>query len=111
MAKSILNTKTYSYAYTIFLFIIGGGIASIALLFNQQFHVSISVASLFSPTGARVTVGGVRIKHWMIGVLLMVFALAMVLKSSKSANLKELGVLILGSGAVLFGDELITNDF
>ena len=109
--QQFLSTRAYSAAYISFLFIIGSGLGALALVVNQQFHVSISVASLFSPTGARVVVGGVRIKHWMLGILLMILATGMILKDSKSAPIKEFGILILGTGAVLFGDELITNDF
>ena len=105
--QQFLSTRAYSAAYISFLFIIGSGLGALALLVNQQFHVSISVASLFSPTGAQLSVAGFRLKHWVTGLLIAIIGAGMFLKRSKMATINELGLVFIGIGFVLTADEYL----
>lgn len=89
----------------LFLIVVGLVIGWVSLSLNQLFPYQYSIASLVSPTGAQVTLGGFRIKHWVVGIFLSGFAFLSYTTSPKKSLLKQAGLVILGSGIFLVVDE------
>lgn len=89
----------------ILLFILGTGVAYFSLIINQQFSISMNIASILSPTGAQVSVSGFRIKHWVVGVF-FVFISTLISSSTKKYDLaKQSSFVMLGIGTMLIIDE------
>lgn len=89
----------------IYLVVIGLCIGWISLSVNQLLPYQFSIASLISPTGAQVTVGGFRIKHWIVGIFLTVFAFLSYITAPKKSLLKSAGLVMVGTGVFLIVDE------
>ena len=79
-------------------FIYGVSIAIICLIIWNLIGQIELTFSIFSPTGPIVTIGGTRVKHWLIGIVIMVFA-----PFIKNAKLMS---FLLGFGLMLFIDEV-----
>lgn len=91
--------------HPLFLFGIGALIGGASLIFNQYFGVSMTVASLLSPTGAQTTIYGLRIKHWAVG-LSLIFLGVIINKSQKKYDIiKQISFVVLGIGFLLMIDE------
>ena len=87
------------------LLVIGMGIAYGSLLINQQFPITLSLASMLSPTGAKVLVGGFRIKHWLVGVIVLVGGILAYFTEDKHSLTKQIGTVLIGIGTLLIIDE------
>lgn len=94
------------YLFTIFLVLIGATISIVLLHFNQQLSGTLSIASMISPTGARVEVSGARIKHWMVGILLCITSIIFYVSKLDIPHIKYLSTIAFASGFTLFADEL-----
>lgn len=84
------------------------GIAYGSLLINQEFHVTLSLASMLSPTGAKVTVGGFRVKHWVVGAIIGIVGVLAYFIEDKHTTTKAVGMLMIGAGILLVLDEYET---
>lgn len=87
------------------LLVIGMGIAYISLLVNQEFQVTLSLASILSPTGAKVAIGGFRIKHWLVGMIVGVIGIMAYFTEENHNATKAIGMLMAGAGLLLVFDE------
>lgn len=87
------------------LLVIGMGVAWVSLLVNQEYQVTLSLASMLSPTGAKVLVGGFRIKHWLVGVIVGVVGVLAYFTENKHTTTKAFGVIMTGAGILLILDE------
>ncbi|MCJ7617353.1 MAG: hypothetical protein MUO43_12540 [Desulfobacterales bacterium] len=87
-----------------YLVVIGAVLGYLSLSLNQLIPFQFSIASLLSPTGAQVTIAGLRIKHWVSGIFVAVLGF-MSYKSSKNATLKDIGLVMVSFGAFLVFDE------
>lgn len=79
--------------------------AAFMLQVNQLFPIKVHLASLLSPTGAQVTVSGARIKHWVVGIFVLIFGVAVYFKNRTTPWLRDIGVSISSSGQFLILDE------
>ncbi len=93
--------KALSISSTLPFFGIGVMLAVLGLSLNQQFPFQIQLASLLSPTGAQVTLAGWRIKHWLVGFVIIFFSIFIIL----DRNTEKLGIIALGAGTALVVDE------
>lgn len=71
----------------------------ILLLLNNMISFNIYLFSILSPQGMRFYMFGVRIKHWFIGLILIVVGLFFRDEDPRS-------YFLIGLGLVLFVDEL-----
>ena len=94
-----------SYLTMLTMFALGLGSGALCLFLWNYFTggVRISLLSLLSPEGGQVYVAGIRIKHWVLGVWLMLAGALTLRKSS-------VGAYLLGFGSALLLDELLTGD-
>lgn len=90
---------------SILIFGAGAVIAYASLILNQQYPVMLSLGSIVSPTGGQATIAGLRIKHWLVGAVLLVFAVALYFKDSKNTLLKHVCIAMAGAGVFLVVDE------
>jgi hypothetical protein len=79
--------------------IIGVVIAIISLIIFNSLPPYIVTFSLLSPTGPQIYILGVRIKHWFVGLILLV--IGYVIREDY-----RIGYFLMGFGAILFLDEL-----
>lgn len=88
-------------------YVMGAVFAIISLIF-WNFLPTLGITkvnlSIFSPQGAEVYVHGFRIKHWLIGVILLIIG-GMIFPYRR-----EVSGFFMGFGTVLLFDELLTND-
>lgn len=87
------------------LLVIGMVIAYGSLLVNQEFQVTLSLASMLSPTGAKVSVGGFRIKHWLVGIIVGFIGILAYFTENKHTPTKAFGIIMTGAGVLLILDE------
>lgn len=104
MRKSKVEEEDLGILSSFIFLVVGALIAGLSLMANQQFPgTALSLASALSPTGAQVSVGGFRVKHWVPGFFLSVCAF--MLFSLKPSLMKQIGLTLFGIGAVLMIDE------
>ncbi len=89
----------------IYLIVIGIAIGWQSLSLNQLLPYQFSIASLISPTGAQVSVYGFRIKHWIVGLSIGIFGILSYYTQSKKSPLKQICLVMLGTGMFLIVDE------
>ena len=87
------------------LFSTGAIISAGILMLNSNFPVKLALGSMLSPTGAQFTFLGLRIKHWLTGILIIIFSLAITFSKSENIFIHQIGYTMLGAGAFLVADE------
>ena len=100
MAKSILKSLAPAI-----LTLAGIVIAITGLAINQQFPVMLAIGSLVSPTGAQVTLSGLRIKHWLTGIIIGIVAIYLYSRSDKNKTFRNISYIMFGAGGFLIFDE------
>jgi len=80
-------------------FIIGFITGAILLLVNGLFPYHIAIFSMLSPNGMQFYIGGLRIKHWFIGLILLVIGYFFREDSPKA-------YFFMGLGSILILDEI-----
>jgi len=93
------------YYTTLFMFVLGAGLGLLSLaLWNYLTRgMRISFLSAFAPEGGQVYVAGFRLKHWMVG-------LGLILAGGLTLNRSVVGAFFIGFGLALFLDEFLTGD-
>lgn len=77
-------------------FIIGALVTILALILNQQFPITLSIASILTPTGAKLTISGIHIKHWIIGFVILIPSILFMQKSPKVSSLfSAIGLILI----------------
>lgn len=94
-----------AFLYSISLIGLGVVVAMVLLFLNQQFPIKMNIASLLSPTGAQATIAGLRIKHWLEGVIISILGVALARMETKKPLIKEMGFVLVGLGGFFIFDE------
>lgn len=81
-------------------FLLGIVVAVICLSIWGSLSFTVYSFSLLSPNGPRVLLFGFRLKHWMIGLTLLMLSPLISLKSDKAAS------FVMGFGLILILDEI-----
>ena len=76
-------------------FIIGFLTGIVLLLANSMFSYHVSMFSILSPNGMQFYILGIRIKHWFIGLILMIIGFFLREDDPKAYFLIGLGLILI----------------